>query len=133
MSVTHPEHAHASDSPVDATPTQRLLHPRSTPTLPTVPSPRPPRQPGARPDRPCPVPACNGQPLPGKRRFSSPLRNKISLRHATRGSPATAKPRTQCSSTGFGGSSRNRQNLSHPSTKCLRKSGSTRLTVAHLR
>jgi len=35
-------------------------------------------RPGARPDRPCPVPACSGQPLPGKRaeiddRFKSSL------------------------------------------------------------
>jgi hypothetical protein len=29
-------------------------------------------RPGARPGRPCPVPACSGQPLPGERRFSSP-------------------------------------------------------------
>jgi hypothetical protein len=36
-----------------------------------------PHRPGARPGRPCPVPACSGQPLPGKRRFSSPLRNRI--------------------------------------------------------
>ena len=26
-------------------------------------------RPGARPGRPCPVPACSGQPLPGERRF----------------------------------------------------------------
>jgi hypothetical protein len=45
---------------------------------------------------------------------------------------STAKPRTPCSSTGFGGSSRNRQNLSPHSTKCLQKSRSTRLTVVHL-
>ena len=37
-----------------------------------------PHRPGVRPDHPCPVPACSGQPLPGKRRFSSPLRNRIS-------------------------------------------------------
>ena len=36
-----------------------------------------PHRPRARPDRPCPAPACSGQPLPGKRRFSSPLRNRI--------------------------------------------------------
>jgi hypothetical protein len=36
-----------------------------------------PQRPGARPDRPCPVPACSGQPLPGKRRFSFPLQNRI--------------------------------------------------------
>jgi hypothetical protein len=47
--------------------------------------------------------------------------------------PVTAKPRTSCSSTGFGGSSRNRQNLSHPFTRCLRKSRLTRLTVVPLR
>jgi hypothetical protein len=34
-------------------------------------------RPGARPGRPCPVPACSGQPLPGQRRFSPPLRNRI--------------------------------------------------------
>jgi hypothetical protein len=33
----------------------------------------------------------------------------------------------------LGGSSRNRQNPSHPSTKCLRKSRSTRLTAVLLR
>ena len=33
--------------------------------------------PGARPDHPCPVPACSSQPLTGKRRFSSPLLNRI--------------------------------------------------------
>jgi hypothetical protein len=54
-------------------------------------------------------------------------------RCANRGSPTKVKPRTPYFSTGFGGSSRNRQNLSHPSTKCLRKSRSTRLTVEHLR
>ena len=32
-------------------------------------------RPGARPGRPCPVPACSGQPLPGERRFSSALGN----------------------------------------------------------
>jgi hypothetical protein len=36
-----------------------------------------PHWPGARPGRPCPVPACSGQPLSGKRRFSSPLRDRI--------------------------------------------------------
>jgi hypothetical protein len=55
------------------------------------------------------------------------------VRCVTRGFQATVKPRTPCSSTGFGGSSRNRPNLSHPSTKCLRNSRSTRLTVVHLR
>ena len=34
-------------------------------------------RPGARPGRPCPVPACSGQPLPGERRFSSPLGNRV--------------------------------------------------------
>ena len=41
-----------------------------------------PHRPGARPDRPRPVPACSelsGHPLSGKRRFSSPLRNRISV------------------------------------------------------
>ena len=33
--------------------------------------------PGARPGRPCPVPACSGQPLPGERRFSSALGNRV--------------------------------------------------------
>jgi hypothetical protein len=37
-----------------------------------------PHLPRARPGSPCPVPACSGQPLPGKRRFRSPLRNRIS-------------------------------------------------------
>jgi hypothetical protein len=32
---------------------------------------------GAHPGRPCPVPACNGQPLPSQRRFSSPLMNRF--------------------------------------------------------
>ena len=36
-----------------------------------------PHRPGARPGSPCPVPACSGQPPPGQRRFSSPLRNRI--------------------------------------------------------
>jgi hypothetical protein len=49
------------------------------------------------------------------------------------GPQADTKPRTLCSSIGFGGSSRNRQNLSHPFTKCFQKSRSTRLTVVHLR
>jgi hypothetical protein len=31
--------------------------------------------PGARLGRPCPAPTCSGQPLPGERRFSAPLRN----------------------------------------------------------
>ena len=34
-------------------------------------------RPGARPGRPCPVPACSGQPLPGERRFSSALGNRV--------------------------------------------------------
>ena len=34
-------------------------------------------RPGARPGRPCPVPACGGQPLPGERRFSSALGNRV--------------------------------------------------------
>jgi hypothetical protein len=33
--------------------------------------------PRARPGRPYPVPACSGQPLPSKRRFSSPLLNRM--------------------------------------------------------
>ena len=36
-------------------------------------------RPGARPGRPCPDPACSRQPLPGKRRFSSALGNRVSL------------------------------------------------------
>jgi hypothetical protein len=36
-----------------------------------------PHRPRARPGCTCPVPACSAQPLPGKRRFSSPLRNGI--------------------------------------------------------
>ena len=36
-----------------------------------------PHRPGARPGRPCPVPACSGQPLPGERRFSSALGNRV--------------------------------------------------------
>jgi hypothetical protein len=36
-------------------------------------------RPGARPGRPCPVPACSGQPLPGERRFSSTLGNRVFL------------------------------------------------------
>jgi hypothetical protein len=36
-------------------------------------------RPGARPGRPCPVPACSGQPLPGERRFSSVLGNRVFL------------------------------------------------------
>ena len=38
-----------------------------------------PHRPGVRPDRPCPVPDCSGQPLPGTRRFSSPLLSRIFL------------------------------------------------------
>ena len=34
-----------------------------------------PHRPGARPGRPCPVPACSGQPPPGRSGFRSPLRN----------------------------------------------------------
>jgi hypothetical protein len=34
-----------------------------------------PHRPGARPGRPCPVPACSGHPPSGQRRFSSPLQN----------------------------------------------------------
>ncbi len=34
-------------------------------------------RPGARPGCPCPVPACSGQPLPGERRFSSALGNRV--------------------------------------------------------
>jgi hypothetical protein len=34
-------------------------------------------RPGARPGRPCPVPACSEQPLPGERRFSSALGNRV--------------------------------------------------------
>jgi hypothetical protein len=34
-------------------------------------------RPGARPGSPCPVPACSGQPLPGERRFSSALGNRV--------------------------------------------------------
>ncbi len=32
---------------------------------------------GHGPGRPCPVPACSGQPLPGERRFSSALGNRV--------------------------------------------------------
>ena len=35
--------------------------------------------PGVRPGSPCPVPACSGQPLPGERRFSSALGNRVSI------------------------------------------------------
>jgi hypothetical protein len=34
-------------------------------------------RPGAGPGRPCPVPACSGQPLPGERSFSSVLGNRV--------------------------------------------------------
>ena len=34
-------------------------------------------RPRARPGRPCPVPAFSGQPLPGERRFSSALGNRV--------------------------------------------------------
>jgi hypothetical protein len=34
-------------------------------------------RPGDHPGRPCPVPACSGQPLPGERRLSSPSGNRI--------------------------------------------------------
>ena len=34
-------------------------------------------RPGSRPGLPCPVPACSGQPLPGERRFSSALGNRV--------------------------------------------------------
>jgi hypothetical protein len=37
-------------------------------------------QPGARPGRPCPVPDYSGQPLPGERRFISPLGNRFFLK-----------------------------------------------------
>ena len=37
-----------------------------------------PHRPGARPGRPCPVPACSGQPPSGRNGFSSPSRNRIS-------------------------------------------------------
>ena len=38
-------------------------------------------RPGARPGRPWPVPACSGQPLPGERRFSSPLGTELRRRN----------------------------------------------------
>jgi hypothetical protein len=40
-------------------------------------SPRISIGPETRPGRPCPVPACSGQPLPGERRFSSALGNRV--------------------------------------------------------
>jgi hypothetical protein len=40
-------------------------------------------RPGARPGRPCPVPACSGQPLPGERRFSPPCRTEFFALHAS--------------------------------------------------
>ena len=36
-------------------------------------------RPGASPGLPCPVPACSWQPLPGERRLSPPLGNRIFL------------------------------------------------------
>jgi hypothetical protein len=40
-------------------------------------------RPAARPGRPCPVPACSGQPLPGERRFNSALGNRVSKQFLT--------------------------------------------------
>jgi hypothetical protein len=45
---------------------------------------------GARPGRPCPVPACSGQPLSGERRFSSPLRNRIFFSSISPGGPGVS-------------------------------------------
>jgi hypothetical protein len=93
MATQSPEHAHASARPAAATPTPRPPHPRQqdggqTDVLSSAKTAPPqsrcskdvtahPHRPGARPGHPCPVPACSGQPLPGKRRFSSPWRKRI--------------------------------------------------------
>ncbi len=49
-------------------------------------------RPGARPGRPCPVPTCSGQPLPGERRFSSALGNRVSSACACRMRSSLFKP-----------------------------------------
>jgi hypothetical protein len=52
-------------------------------------------RPGTRPGRPCPVPACSGQPLPGERRFSSALGNRVEIPFLP-GDRDTTVPVTQC-------------------------------------
>jgi hypothetical protein len=74
MASPRPEHAHASARPATATPTPRPPHPRQqdggkTDVLSSANGPSTvalskdvtahPHRPGARPDRPCPVPACS--------------------------------------------------------------------------
>jgi hypothetical protein len=73
-------------------PSHRNL-PRHTPCQPQC-----HHRPGARPRLPCPVPACSGQPLPGKRSFSFPLLHRISVLSSANG-PSTAALQQRCHRT----------------------------------
>jgi hypothetical protein len=92
MAAPRSEHAHAgTDRPATETFMPRPTHDnrmaaRQTSCRQQTAPPQPrcskdvtahPHRPGARPGRPCPVPACSGQPPSGRSGFSSPLRNRI--------------------------------------------------------
>ncbi len=91
ISYALPGPAPAADRPADTTPHDTLPanHNRTAGKADAQPSATGPstarcskdvtthqHRPGARPRCPCPVPGCSGQPLSGKRTFSSPFRNR---------------------------------------------------------
>jgi hypothetical protein len=88
MAAQRPEHAHATDRPTTATfhDTSRthynwMAARQTSCRQQTAPAQSRsskdvtahPHRPGARPGRPCPVPACSGQPPSGRSGFSSPF------------------------------------------------------------